>query len=64
MADKLTVYHISINKKMLCGRVSTNCISGDNKCYYDIKEIVNMSKKFMRLCKICAKIKTKECNES
>jgi len=57
------VYHIGTNKKTLCGRVSENII-GNDKEYDNIKEIVDMSKKFIRLCKVCKQIKKKECNES
>lgn len=57
------VYHIGINKKTLCGRFSENYIRG-NKEYDIIKEIVDDSKKFIRLCKICDQIKKKEYNES
>ena len=58
-----TVYHIGDDKKTLCGRISENCI-GNDKEHWEIQEIVNTNKRFMKLCKICNKIKLKEKDES
>lgn len=57
------VYHIVDYNVSLCGRHTENIIFND-KDYESIKGIIDMSKNFIRLCKICARIKIKEEDES